>query len=195
MRDKVALFDMDSTLCDFDGAMRRDLLRLASPEDIRLSLVATNGGTNSSLFDERLPHIEARRDFIKRQPGWWLKLERLQHGFDLLQVCKDIGFNIHVLTKGPYKTTPAWGEKAQWCREHLPGVPVTISEDKGLVYGRVLVDDWPQYFTRWLEWRPRGLVIVPAHPWNADVVHPNVIRYDGVNKDQVRKALQESFDR
>lgn len=186
MRDKVALFDMDSTLCDFDGAMRRDLESLAAPNE---------GKEFTDIYYEKIPHIGARRDLIKRQPGWWLKLERLQHGFDLLQVCKDIGFNIHILTKGPYRTTPAWGEKAQWCREHLPGVPVTISEDKGLVYGRVLVDDWPQYFTRWLEWRPRGLVIVPAHPWNANVVHPNVIRYDGTNKDQVRKALQESFDR
>lgn len=184
MNKKIALFDMDSTLCDFDGAMRRDLTKLAAPDE-----------HPRYMYDEKIPHIEARRDVIKKQPGWWLRLERLECGFDVLKMCQEIGFSIHVLTKGPYKAPVAWGEKAQWCREHLPGIPVTITEDKGLVYGRVLVDDWPDYIASWLAFRPRGLVIVPAHSWNEHLVHPNIIRYDGSNKDQVRKALQESFDR
>jgi len=43
------------------------------------------------------------------------------------------------------------------------------SQKKSLVYGKVLVDDWPDYYLPWLGVRPRGLVTVPAHPWNADV--------------------------
>ena len=39
--------------------------------------------------------------------------------------------------------------EAQWCQHHLPGVPVTITMDKGLVYGKVLVDDYPPYVERW----------------------------------------------
>ena len=56
---------------------------------------------------------------------------------------------------------------------------VTITEDKGLVYGKVLFDDWPNYITRWLKWRKRGLVLMLDHPWNQSFFHPNVIRIKG----------------
>tara|TARA_Y100000310_G_C20512920_1_gene729762 strand:+ start:436 stop:588 length:153 start_codon:yes stop_codon:yes gene_type:complete len=49
---------------------------------------------------------------------------------------------------------------------------MTITEDKGIVYGKVLVDDYPCYIKRWLENRPRGLVIMPAHSYNRDFEHP-----------------------
>jgi hypothetical protein len=93
-----------------------------------------------------------------------------------------------ILTKGPYNATSAWTEKVQWCREHIYYVPITITEDKSLVYGKVLVDDWPPYVTQWLEWRPRGLVIMPDQPWNQDFIHPNVFRYRGHQDDIDLKA-------
>jgi hypothetical protein len=58
----------------------------------------------------------------------------------------------------------------------LPDAQVTITQDKGLVYGKVLFDDWPGYITRWLEWRPRGLVLMLDHSWNQGFQHDNVIR-------------------
>ena len=66
-----------------------------------------------------------------------------------------------------------------------------MTQDKSFTYGRVLVDDWPDYVTSWLEHRPRGLVVMPAHPWNVDFNHPNVIRYDGSehNRKDVRDRL------
>ena len=49
-------------------------------------------------------------------------------------------------------------EKVQWCDRHLADFPhqITITMDKGLVYGKLLVDDWPDYVLRWLRWRKRG---------------------------------------
>lgn len=58
------------------------------------------------------------------------------------------------------------------------------------VHGKILVDDWPPYITRWLEWRPRGLVIMPTQKHNAEYTHPQVIRYDGENIEEVAKALK-----
>jgi hypothetical protein len=57
------------------------------------------------------------------------------------------------------------------------------------MYGKVLVDDWPDYFLPWLEVRPRGLVIAIKHPHNAHVEHPRLVIYDGSNLDQVRERM------
>jgi hypothetical protein len=74
-----------------------------------------------------------------------------------------------------------------------PDVDITITRDKGLVYGLVLVDDWPKYILRWLKWRPRGLVIMPASTSNEKFKHPQVIRYDGSREsfDQVDTAMRK----
>jgi len=176
--EPIALVDMDGTLCDFDGAMHAKLKELAAPGEYE----------DTDEYTHR-PHIQARWDLIKAQKGFWKCLEKFQLGFDVLGVLQELDFIVHVLTKGPVNTTSAWSEKAEWCKENIPGVPVTIGMDKGLMYGKVLVDDWPSYYMRWLEWRPRGLVIVPAHRWNEDVNHPNCIRYTGENLDDVRERL------
>jgi hypothetical protein len=98
-----------------------------------------------------------------------------------------------VLSRGPRTNSVAWGEKLEWCRINLPeDVQVTLTEDKGLVYGRVLVDDWPAYILRWLEWRKHGLVIMPARDWNIGFEHRQVIRYvAGKNDMDVLQALTD----
>jgi len=62
MERRIALFDMDDTLADWSGAMRRDLSRLASPDE----------PSNYPLhWCPGLPsHIVTRRDLIKQHPGW-----------------------------------------------------------------------------------------------------------------------------
>jgi hypothetical protein len=174
----VALVDMDGTLCDYQGSLRRDLEALRSPGDPEVG-----------PDDETPAWLRAREHAVRRQPGWWRTLPPLKLGFDVLAELQALQFEVHVLTKGPAHAPRAWTEKLEWCQHHLPGVPVTITMDKGLVYGKVLVDDWPPYVERWLTWRPRGLVILPAQPWNAGFAHPNALRYDGGNLDEIRAAL------
>jgi 5'-nucleotidase len=175
----VALVDMDGTLCDYHGTMIRALAELRGEEETV---------PDPDADDER-PWIRARRELVRRQPGWWRNLPRLERGFEVLAELQARRFEVHVLTKGPAGATSAWTEKLEWCQQHLPGVPVTITMDKGLVYGKVLVDDYPPYIQRWLAWRPRGLVIMPAQPWNAGFAHDNVLRYAGDDLDAVREAL------
>lgn len=188
--DRIALFDLDGTGADFDDEMARRLEPLRSPEE-----------PPYSGWDNVPEYIQRRRDLIKSQPGFWRDLPRIPLGFDIIEELRALKFKIHVLTKGPWKTISAWSEKFEWCKTHLPDVDVTITQDKSLVYGRVLVDDFPPYFIPWLKVRPRGVVICVAQTWNKDfapggsLAQPNIIRYDGTNLESVRTALAYAYNR
>ena len=144
--EMVALVDMDGTLCDYEGAMARDLEKIRNPQEPPLKMRESHSD----------PWLRERVELIRRQPGWWASLERLKLGFDVLEELRALEFELHILTKGPVQATNSWAEKLQWCQRHVPDARVTVTMDKGLVYGKVLVDDWPEYITRWLTWRPRG---------------------------------------
>ncbi len=179
--EDIALFDLDSTLADYSKAMERDYNLIKSP-----------GDPEFEDFMENPPaYLKERKYFIRDRPGWWENLERFQKGFDILNIARELEFMIYILTKAPKSHPAAWTEKANWVRNHIPDArSITITEDKSPVYGKVLVDDYPPYLTGWLANRPRGLAIIPTQSWNKDFKHPNAIKYDGTNLDQVRKALE-----
>ena len=182
-QNQIALFDLDDTLADYCGQLLEDLRQIASEFE-----------PAPELFKGQ-HHIEARGHVITSQAGWFLKLKKFQLGWDVLEVAKDIGYSISVLTKGPTSKHIAWAEKVEWCNRHLTDFidGVTITHDKGLVYGALLVDDWPEYIEQWLKHRPRGLVVMPAHDYNADFKHPNIIRYDGTNIEEIRARMVARF--
>lgn len=189
--DQIALVDLDDTVAGYSKALREKMRALQAPSEPEFQ----------DRVPTELPHIEARRKLIQRQPGFWRDLEPFALGFEVVKELKDVGFQLHVLTKGPRTTPNAWGEKLEWCTKWLPEATVTVAGDKSLVYGRILVDDWPTYFEKWLQVRPRGLVVCIAHPWNEEYArgsskeHPNVLRYDGSNPQELRTALAAARDR
>lgn len=188
MTDKVCMFDLDDTLYDYLGQLRRDLESLQSPQDPQLP---------ENLFTDTAPWLRRRMDLIRNQPGWWLNLPRFALGWDIYAVAREIGFSVEVLTKGPRRNFRAWSEKAErvW-KDFGPEVAVNIvGARKSHTYARVLVDDYPGYAFDWLTHRPRGLVIMPAQRYNAGISHPQVVRYDGTNLDQVRDAMMKAFSR
>jgi hypothetical protein len=183
--DAVCLFDLDGTLADYDAAMGQQMQRLCSEAEVA---VLRSGELKDSWWHATTPWMSARRKLIKAQPGFWRNLQPVKRGFDVLEVARELSFENHALTKGPTNAA-AWMEKVEWCQEHTPDLHITIGQKKSLVYGKVLVDDWPAYFLPWLEVRPRGLVVAIKQPWNADVKHPNLVIYDGTNLDQVRERM------
>lgn len=192
-RSRTALLDLDSSLADYVASMTAHMRPLQGPDEVPYV------GRDPS--ERELPHVEARRKLIQRIPGFWRGLRPIEAGMDLVKVLVSVGFPLHVLTKGPATAHNAFGEKVEWVQKHLPGVPVTLSDDKSMVYGRVLYDDFAPYFESWLEHRPRGLVICLAQPWNADYApggakaRPNVLRYDGTNLSEARARLELAYNR
>ena len=166
--EPIALIDLDGTLADFSGAMKTQMAELATPSELL---------EYPNLENEDLPWVKARRQLIKKQPGFWESLAPIPEGFAVLEKLRQFDFDLNVLTKGPHSTPSAWAEKVNWCQKHVPDAQITVTQDKGLSYGKVLFDDWPDYILRWLEWRPRGLVIMLDQPHNQDFQHPNVFRY------------------
>jgi len=194
--DKVALIDLDGTVADYDSALITAMRSIQTPDEVPYGDRYTNSGNRTEIA-----YVEARRKMIQRQPGFWKNLAPLPIGFHVVEELRQLGFMLHVLTKGPTTTPTAWSEKVEWCREHLPDAVVTVTGDKSLVYGRVLVDDFPPYFEKWLAVRPRGLIVCVAHPWNEGYAkggkqeHPNILRYDGKNRSELKARLIQAYER
>jgi 5'(3')-deoxyribonucleotidase len=167
--EKVALIDLDGTLADYYRAMTEELLRKLSPgEDLP-----------DNLYDDNAPiWLKGRMQLVKNRPGFWRSLPKIRTGFVVFGLLGALGYRRMILTKGPRRTTAAWTEKLDWCNEHVPDADVTITMDKGLVYGKVLFDDYPPYIKRWLQWRPRGKVLMLDAKHNQGFEHSQVFRVE-----------------
>lgn len=185
--ENIALFDMDGTLCDYEAGLEQSMALLQSPEEPHYSGVPR---------DDAPAYLKARADIIRHDPEWWANLPRFQLGMDIWAVTERLGYRQMILTQGPKRNPNAWTGKKLWIDKHLgQNTDITITRDKGLVYGKVLVDDWPEYIIRWLEWRPRGLVIMPASKANISFEHPQVLRYDGTNFLKISDALKALYQK
>ncbi len=190
--EKIALFDLDGSLADFDHALRRDLRLLRGPREAEITET-----TNLHELEDEFPFIKARMDFIKFKPGWWRTLRRIEVGFTIVGEAQKIGYHINILTKASRHNAAAWMEKVEWCHKQpeLANADIHLTMNKGLVYGKLLFDDYPVYMDKWLLHRPRGLGIMPATLDNAEYSHPNVIKYDGTNLQEVVAAMERAFMR
>jgi 5'-nucleotidase len=185
--NSVALFDMDGTLCDYDKGLSEAMESLRSPVEPVCRL---------PILDSSPLHLRKRADMIRSSSSWWEKLPRFELGWDILKVAHELGYKVMILTQGPRKNPESWAGKKRWIDKNLgEDTDITITRDKSLVYGKVLVDDFPGYIEKWLSWRERGLVIMPANEGNKNFKHPQVIRYDGTNLNEVRRAMKIARDR
>lgn len=183
-----ALLDLDGTLANLADPMREAQIKLLGPgEEPRLE----------ADDEETYPYVKARRRLIKAQTDFWLKLPRIERGFRIVRMMIELKFRLSVLTRGPKPHPHAWSEKVKWVRlqpELEKARTIVMDDEKAVVYGRVLMDDWPSYITPWLKVRPRGLVIMPDQPWNQGFSHPRVVRHTD-NDEEVRQLLIAQRDR
>lgn len=179
--DRIALFDMDGTIANYEVGMRdafRNITGKELPGDLH----------------DRMPVYDLNcMSMIKSQVGWWKNLKPIPSGLELMEYCVELGAHIHILTQAPRDVPFAWGEKYEWCLEHVSPIYSNFSiavvrggarngEEnlygigKGTVYGRVLVDDYPPFMDAWLANRKNGLGIMPKAALNGAYEHPQVIR-------------------
>jgi hypothetical protein len=116
----------------------------------------------------------------------------MEDGFELYQLAKREDAKIEILTKAPKKYPLAWTEKFLWCMANVPDVDnINLTLIKKRYPGDVLVDDWPDYATSWLEYNPQGRVILPLRDHNQTYSHPRAMHYTGTNIEQVKTLLRE----
>ncbi|HNC31944.1 MAG TPA: hypothetical protein PKX08_18170 [Cyclobacteriaceae bacterium] len=177
----IALIDLDGTLCDYQEMMSKRLLELREPSD----------NPEDELVEPPPQYILNRRQKIMTSPGFWISLRPIFAGIQLANLLTELKFDTYVLTKGPKNNPTAWSEKFEWCRIHVPHLKVIVSENKSLVYGDVLVDDWLPYVTQWQQRFVNGFVIIPRQPWNTKShTLRNSIHYDGNNLKEIKEHLQ-----
>ncbi len=182
---KIALFDMDGVLFGYAQRLAEEINKIKHPSE-PIYTYGDFGGNNPDF-------MENRRALITKSGDFWENLDKLADGMFILNTCIEIGFTPHILTKGPYTKPEAWSHKLKCIHKNLSQVEqigVNMVTSKGYTYGRILVDDWPEFCYDWLKNRPRGTVIMPARPWNKDVNHPQIVRLDlGFDPDNYGKLL------
>lgn len=180
--EDIALFDMDGVLCDHDRILFEELEKLRSPKEPVYT---------PPIRDDAPEYIKNRADLIRSSESWWVNLPKFQLGWDVLEIARKLEYRIMILTQGQRKNPSSWSGKKKWIDNNLgQDADITVTRDKGLVYGKVLVDDFPGYIERWLQWRRRGLVIMPASESNEYFKHRQVIRYDGTNLEEVARDME-----
>lgn len=184
--EPIALFDMDGTLFDYEGFLAHELERIRNPLEPQ---TAFNFQGNPKYLQNRINLITHSEDF-------WENLPKLKLGWDILNIARELNYRIMILTQGPKKNPAAWSGKKKCIDKHFgEDFDITLTRDKGLVYGKILVDDYPEYIKRWLSWRERGLVIMPSNENNKNYSHPQVIRYDGTNLEEIKLTMIKARDR
>lgn len=178
--ENIALLDLDGTVCDWHNRLRRDVRDLLGHDEQKLPAETVT----------KIEHL------IRSQPGWYLSLEPLPIGFAIAGLLKEIGFTIMVATKASPKAKNAWSEKAAWCLRYFPDAEVTVTQNKTLMYGKILVDDYQKFAEPWLKHRPRGYVIMPDQLWNQGFEHPRVLRVRSLEDvAALRPKLVEIYNR
>lgn len=187
MSERIALIDMDGTVADYDAGIQAYYDDMTGPGEY--GYYSMNGFHSKDL---PIPdYLWKRIELIRNQPEWWRNLPPLPVGFEIISVLDEFHFEYHVATKGPSSNPQAWAEKVEWVRHWMPYADVHITEKKSLLYGKVLVDDYPPYTQSWLQWRPNGLVVMPAHHYNKEVNDPQILRYEEGMQDQLRERLEK----
>ena len=186
--ERIALFDMDGTICDYVGSMKLELEKLRAPNEPVIDPFVV--GDN-----EEYQYLWDRMELIKSDENWWANLPKYKLGFDIFKLTEELGYHNEILTQAPKKNPAALAGKLKWIINNIDGeIEFTMTRNKSRHYGKILVDDYPGYILPWLKYRPRGLVIMPLNEYNKGFSHNSVVVYDGKNLDKVKEIILKKMD-
>lgn len=182
--NKIAYFDLDNSLANYEKAVLQELECLRSPAEEYVSTV------HGWLPD----HIFRRKSLITSSLEFWVNLEPIPLGFEVLNICKEIGYKIVVLTCCPKTKPNAATGKLLWCQKHLcKDIDFKIVSQKNIDYGSVLYDDFPEYMDEWFKLNKDGLGLMPNHDYNQNYSRHNVHKVDN-NISFIKNILINHFE-
>src|ERR1700744_1458176 len=129
LEQPIALIDLDGSVANMAKALVSALNSMRSPNEVELT---------EATIDNPPKGLDTRRDYIKQRPGFWQNLEEIPEGMEVVQMMRNAGFVLNILSKGPRKAANAWTEKLLWVQDRIPDADVSIVHVKGRHYGRVL---------------------------------------------------------
>ena len=161
MKNKIALIDMDYTVCDYADSMIPALQKLESPEE-----KDKYDYTNIWELEKKYPHIANRFHSIHSKQGFWLNLKPIEPGLELYKKLST-KFKTYIVTKALKWCSLAWREKVDWIHKWIGNdVEIMVVTDKRQVMGDLLFDDQSDNAINWLVNNPNGRVLIPKRPHN-----------------------------
>lgn len=134
MKKLVIDIDLDDTVADFFGAVLKEYIERTGDAIVREDITSWD-------LSQCVKHHEVMRA-IFYEPGFFRGLVPLAGAVSAVSALVDDGHEVHIISSAC--TPHAYGEKAEWCRQWLPFIPlgrVNISHYKGRYTGDVLIDD------------------------------------------------------
>ena len=145
--ERIVLFDLDGTLCDYNLGLKHSMVLLESPNERDFPDEPAFKGVPR---DDAPAYLRARANLIRSTVDWWADLPKFKLGFVIWDLAGTLEYRKMILTQGPRRNANAWTGKKLWIDKNLgQDVDITITRDKGLVYGKVLVDDWFRLSRSW----------------------------------------------
>jgi len=181
---KIALVDMDYTICNFQEPMELYLRSLESPEEI-----GKYDYSNLWKLEGEHPHIGKRIRTILSKHSFWANLKPIEAGLELYKYIAN-HFETYILTKALKECSLAWREKVDWLHRYIgKDIEIMVVTNKKLVHGDLLFDDMPENAEDFLRLNPNGRVIMPRREHNK---HINTKENVYVWNDSLKKDLSFS---
>jgi 5'(3')-deoxyribonucleotidase len=158
----ICLVDVDGVLADFVGSFLRCYSDLGGDIPRGFEWWEWNDYLDlpdGDAIDGAWKHEWLFNTFLDPYPGAMQALRRLNARHEVYLVTS---------IASPWEThVPA---RTKWLRRHAPFLDirnqVIVANQKGIVQGDVLVDDYLENIRSWRAWNPKGRAVVIDHPWN-----------------------------
>jgi 5'(3')-deoxyribonucleotidase len=156
------LVDIDGVLADFVTSFMRCYEYLGG--EVPKGFKWEEWGSFERLPDQDLinaawSHPMLFNGYLDPYPGAMAALKKLNKAHEVFLITSIASpWEIHV---------PA---RTRWLRNNAPFLDirkqVIVANNKGLVQGDILVDDYLVNLDEWKKWNPSGAAMVIDHPWN-----------------------------